>query len=334
MSYLKIFFVCFALVLTTLSTEARKKIDPEALRTARDLQNRFTCLRSLSATARELGMPHNEQSFKVAEKANLSCNFCGTEDYLTTHPMIWRRANGKDVYVSIIEVQGVNLKKKAPVVSLLEYDRVFSGNVCLVNKKQKQLARTFTVESNGNIAFDDNDFQPKRCNTRSPAKGYTHVQPRALEDEEASNKQASLFAELDAEIERMINYANYDRIKTTVEKRSNWRERGQGSKSPFFVGRDQFAPPACDQAVTRRDLKDRLEQAREDIVNLSKWSRDIERISEGYITEKNNAALSGKKKGSVTRRENPPAPAPATLEGSYATPASAPTNSESSQGTN
>jgi len=340
MSYLKIFFVCFALALTTLTAEARKKIDPEAQRAARDLRNKFVCLRALSDTARELGMPYADQKIQIAERANSSCYFCGngSEDVIYSNPLIWRKGN-KDVYVTLSDISGPNLNKKAPVISLLEYDRVQSGPVCLVDKKQRQLTRVFNVRPDGEIYFDEDNYMPARCSGKKPTKAYTYVQPRELEEQEAALRQASLFSELDAEIERMINYATYDKIKSTVEKRSKWRDQVRNPKAkaagtPFFVGRDKFAPPECDQAISRTDLKDRLEQAREDVVNLSKWSRDIERISEDFTIEKNNGAMSGKKKGSAVRKANPPAPAPATLDGSYTAPAVLPAGTSSSQGTN
>ncbi len=335
MSYFKIFSIFLALILTLVTAEARKKIDPEAQRAAKDLRNKFICLRALNDTARELGMSYADQKIQVAKTATSSCSFCGngSEDVIFSNPLIWKRGD-KDVYVTLTDISGPNLKKKAPVISLLEYDRVESGSVCLVDKKQRQLTRVFKVLPGGEVSFDDNNFSIVRCSGKNPVKSFSYVQPREVREEEASLRQASLFSDLDAEIERMINYASYDRIKSTVEKRSKWRERGQSSKSPFYVARDKFAPPECDEAITRIDLKNRLEQAREDVVNLSKWSRSIESVSEDYITEKNNAAISGKKKGSVARRENPPAPAPAALEGSYTAPAALPPGSSSSQGTN
>lgn len=335
MSYFPMMFLCFTIALSSVTVEARKRIDPEAQKTARDLRNRFVCLRALSATARELGMPYSQQNIQVAEKVNSSCYFCGngSEDVTHTHPLLWRRANGKDVYVTISDLSGPNLKKKAPVVSLLEYDRIEKGPVCLVNKKQKQMARTFSMR-NGEIAFDENNFKPARCGKK--ISGYTNVQVRELEDEEAANKQDSLFSDLDSEIERMINYASYDRVKSTVERRSKWREQVRNPKiktpeTPFFMGKYAFAPEECDQVITRPDLKDRLEQAREDVLNLSKWSRDMERIEDGFRGEQNDAVLNGKKRASVKRKANPPAPAPASLDGSYTPPTA---SGSSSQGTN
>lgn len=318
----QILFLLSAVLLFSFTAEARKKIDPEAQRTAKELKNRFTCLRALSATARELGMPYSQQTIQVAERVNSSCYFCGngSEDYTTSHPMLWRRANGKDVYVTITDVNGANLKKKAPVVSLLEYERVDSGAVCIVNKKKKQMSRTFNIRPDGEVAFDDDNFMPKRCSAKKPVKGYTYVQPRELEEEETANRQASLFSELDAEIERMINYASYDRVKSTVERRSKWREQVRNPKirtpdTPFFMGSYAFAPEECDQVV-RPAMKDRLDQAREDVLNLSKWSREIERTEDGFKDAQNDAVLNGKKRASVKRKANPPAPAPATLDGS------------------